>query len=99
MIIPGKRMQARDSAAIAAPAQERGLDGKGRARSGFLGRPPWVWALLAMLLGIALAAAAAALHARAHDRQEAARQSRIVERAFDAVERQLQTCGLLARAV
>lgn len=75
------------------------MDGKGRANAGFLGRPPWQWALLALVAGVVLAAAAATLHDRAQQRAEATRQQRLVERTFDAVERELRTCGLLVRSL
>ncbi len=75
------------------------MDSKGRERPGFLGRPPWMWSLLALVLGLGVTSLAAAMHARAHGREEHTRLERLAERSFDSVERQLQTCGLLVRSV
>ena len=65
----------------------------------FLGQPPWLWSLGALVVGVALSLAAASLHQGSLQRSERVQLERLAERSFDAVENQLQTCGLLVRSV
>lgn len=73
--------------------QEKRKDG------GFLGQPAWLWSLGALLVGLALSVLAAALHHDALERSNKLRMERLAERSFEAVESQLETCGLLVRSV
>jgi diguanylate cyclase (GGDEF)-like protein len=70
-----------------------------RKDGGFLGQPTWLWSLGALVLGLLLSAAAAFLHHQSLQRAEHTRLERLAERSFDAVENQLETCGLLVRSV
>ncbi|HEX5694144.1 MAG TPA: CHASE domain-containing protein, partial [Arenimonas sp.] len=70
-----------------------------RKDGGFLGQPTWLWSFGALLVGLALSVLAAVLHANALDRTESQRLERLAERSFEAVEGQLETCGLLVRSV
>jgi len=70
-----------------------------RKDGGFLGQPAWLWSAGALLVGLALSVLAAALHHDALDRSDRVRLDRLAERSFEAVESQLQTCGLLVRSV
>ncbi|HEX4855035.1 bifunctional diguanylate cyclase/phosphodiesterase [Arenimonas sp.] len=70
-----------------------------RKDGGFLGQPAWLWSLGALLFGLALSLLAASLHRDALARSEQVRLERLAERSFDAVDSQLQTCGLLVRSV
>jgi CHASE1-domain containing sensor protein len=70
-----------------------------RKDGGFLGQPAWLWSLGALLVGLALSLLAASLHRDALARSEQTRLERLAERSFDAVDSQLQTCGLLVRSV
>jgi diguanylate cyclase (GGDEF)-like protein len=67
--------------------------------SRFLGQPPWLWSLVALLIGLALSVGAAWLHHSTLVRAERNTLERRAERSFDAVEAQLKACGLLVRAV
>ena len=75
------------------------MDRNGHAESGFLGRPPWQWAGLAFVVGLLLATGAATLHARVQARENERQFTRLAERSFDAVERQLHNTGLLVRLI
>lgn len=70
-----------------------------RKDGGFLGQPTWLWSFGALLVGLALSVLAAALHHDALERSDRMRLDRLAERSFEAVDGQLQTCGLLVRAV
>ncbi|HEU0154357.1 MAG TPA: EAL domain-containing protein [Arenimonas sp.] len=70
-----------------------------RKDGGFLGQPAWLWSLAALLVGLALSLVAAGLHRDALARSEQVRLERLAERSFDAVDSQLETCGLLVRSV
>jgi len=70
-----------------------------RKDGGFLGQPAWLWSLAALLVGLALSLLAASLHRDALTGSERIRLERLAERSFDAVDGQLQTCGLLVRSV
>ena len=70
-----------------------------RDDGGFLGRPAWLWSLSALVLGLALSVAAAALHQSALARSERDQLALRAERSFAAVQAQLQNCGLLVRTV
>ena len=70
-----------------------------RRDGGFLGQPAWLWSLAALLTGLALSLLAASLHRDALVRSEQVRLERLAERSFDAVDSQLDTCGLLVRSV
>lgn len=72
---------------------------KQRKDGGFLGQPTWLWSLGALLVGLALSVLAAAMHHDALSRADRVRLDRLAERSFEAVESQLQTCGLLVRSV
>ncbi|GGA67095.1 hypothetical protein GCM10011521_01510 [Arenimonas soli] len=70
-----------------------------RKDGGFLGQPTWLWSFGALLVGLALSVLAATLHHDALERSDRMRLDRLAERSFEAVDGQLQTCGLLVRAV
>ena len=70
-----------------------------RKDGGFLGQPAWLWSFGALLVGLALSVLAATLHHDALERSDRMRLDRLAERSFEAVDGQLQTCGLLVRAV
>ncbi|HEY9144044.1 MAG TPA: EAL domain-containing protein [Arenimonas sp.] len=70
-----------------------------RKDGGFLGQPAWLWSFGALLVGLALSVLAATLHHDALERSDRLRLDRLAERSFEAVDGQLQTCGLLVRAV
>jgi diguanylate cyclase (GGDEF)-like protein/PAS domain S-box-containing protein len=70
-----------------------------RKDGGFLGQPTWLWSLGALLIGLGLSALAALYHHDSLERAERTRLERLAERSFDAVESQLETCGLLVRSV
>ena len=58
-----------------------------------------MWSFGALLVGLALSVLAATLHHDALERSDRMRLDRLAERSFEAVDGQLQTCGLLVRAV
>lgn len=70
-----------------------------RKDGGFLGQPTWLWSFGALVVGLLLSAVAAALHADALERSQGQRLERLADSSFEAVEAQLQTCGLLVRSV
>ena len=70
-----------------------------RKDGGFLGQPAWLWSFGALVLGLLASGLAAGLHAEALDRGRDQRLQRLAERSFEAIEGQLQTCGLLVRSV
>jgi diguanylate cyclase (GGDEF)-like protein/PAS domain S-box-containing protein len=70
-----------------------------RDDGGFLGRPAWLWSLGALLLGLSLSLAAAWVHHTALAKSDRDAVQRRAERSFDAIEAQLQGCGLLVRSV
>lgn len=70
-----------------------------RKDGGFLGQPAWLWSFAALVLGLMASGLAASLHAEALDRGREQRLQRLAERSFEAIEGQLQTCGLLVRSV
>ncbi|WP_158637109.1 bifunctional diguanylate cyclase/phosphodiesterase [Arenimonas daejeonensis] len=55
--------------------------------------------MAALVVGLGLSLLAAALHRQALEKAEDTRLERLAERSFDAVEGELQTCGLLVRSV
>ena len=75
------------------------MDREGHSEPCLLRRPPWQWAVLAFVVGLVLATAAASVHARIQARENERQVARLAERSFDAIERQLHTCGLLVRAI
>jgi diguanylate cyclase (GGDEF)-like protein len=70
-----------------------------RDDGGFLGRPAWLWSVGALVLGLVLSLAAAAVHHAAIARGERVTFERRAERSFDAIEAQLRSCALLVRSV
>ncbi len=70
-----------------------------RQDGGFLRQPAWLWSLAALLLGLVLSFMAARLHQEALSRSERDQLDRRAERSFQAVQAQLQNCGLLVRTV
>ena len=70
-----------------------------RKDGGFLGQPAWLWSFAALVVGLLLSGLAATLHHEALEKEREQRLERLAERSFQALEDQLQTCGLLVRSV
>jgi len=88
------------SAASVPQAQDRALPGSGPAnQTMLLGLPAWVWALIGLMLGLAGSAFLVALERHNLQAEADLQFSQLARRSEQQIQRQLETSGLLLRAV
>lgn len=83
------------SAATAAPLQDEGV----AAQSLLLGLPAWAFALIGLLVGLVITAALVFLERRNLEAEAHMRDMQVARRSLVQIEGQLETSGLLLRAV